>query len=161
MQLFLTLSRHDRRQRRKPEDDVICSSRKCRPQPVLRAALRNDITLNTRFPTSPSRTYKIDTAQYLKRVAMFQASIRVGTQINRGTVMDVRFLQTPDCQVANDPGPRMLNLCLVTHNRFAPAFNGAVIVPAVPSQHRPSALSARGAATCYLQVFRSSWSIRL
>lgn len=92
---------------------MICSSRRCRPQPVLRARLRSDITLNTRFPTSPSRTYKIDTAQYLERVETFQASIRVGTQINRGTVMDVRFLQTPDCQVVNDPRPRMLNLCLV------------------------------------------------
>jgi hypothetical protein len=138
---------------------VNCSFRRCRPQPVLLAGLRSDITLNTRFLTSPSRTYKIGTAQHLECVATFQASVQVGTQINRGTVMEVRFLQTPDCQVTNDRGPRMLNLYLVTHNRFAPAFNGAVIVPAVPSRHRPSALSARGAATCYLQVFRSSWSI--
>ena len=110
---------------------MICLSRRCRPQPVLRAGLRSDITLNTRFPTSPSRTYKIGTTQYLERVATFPASVRVGTQINRGTVMEVRFRQTPDCQVANDPGPRMLNLCLVTHNRFAPAFHSALIVRAV------------------------------
>lgn len=136
-----------------------CSSRRCRPQPVLLAALRSDITLNTRFPTSPSRTYKIGTAQYLECVATFQASVQVGTQINRGTVMEVRFLHTPDCQVANDPGTRMLNLCLVTHNRFAPAFNGAVIVRAVIVSTSAKRSVCQRRATYYLQVFRSSWSV--
>lgn len=53
----------------------------------------------------------------------------------------------------------MLNLCLVTHNRFAPAFNGAVIVRAVIVSTSAKRSVCQRRATYYLQVFRSSWSV--